>query len=668
MHDLLLRVTSIVDINELKQGFRLGDFEVQPLQGQVIGESDAVRVQPRAMDVLMVLARNGGEVVERSVIIDEVWGGRAQSDEPLNRCITLLRRAFGDSRADPSIIDTIHKRGYRLIPPVTPLHPVKPGVTRSGDSKKPEQARPRRGARNSVSVAQASLAVAVLSLAIVLLVVIRQQGFHSIFAPRDADVASVAVLPFSELGDTGEEAFLGDGLSESIISRLASVPGLEVAARTSSFSFKGSNEDARKITSQLGVSYLINGSIRRIGSEFRILAELVDVGGKVVWSDSYEGMLQTGEIFTTQDAIANDIVAQIRPALPVADASRLIKTDPPTENIDAYELVLRGQFFLQRRDEAPLRKSIALFQEAIALDRSYGDAYVGMATAYALLPFYSYETVASSFDDAMTIIERGAGLDSTVDEKATGIMAFMLFYGEWRWIESEISFRRAIDRSPHDSELLQWYSHFMGGVGRTREAHDSAMLAKTLDRLSPVVNQRLAITYLWMDETELALKQFEFAHELGMPPTTHPEAYLILLLRNGEYDKVRSLMVGMQRALRYEIDWVDSVIAAIKNPASRPAAVDAVVRAEQNGQVSMRYLFGVWMYLGETGRAIDAALHLIEDRPSFNTEILFVDEARELRRDPRFAELVRAIGLHRYWDKFGWPDACARKGGEIACT
>lgn len=143
---------------------------------------------------------------------------------------------------------------------------------------------------------------------------------------------------------------------------------------------------------------------------------------------------------------------------------------------------------------------------------------------------------------------------------------------------------------------------------------------------------------------------------------------MILLLRLGKYDDARSLMTGLQTVLGYGTDWIDPVLTAIQEPQYMPAAVEAVARAEQNDGISKQYLFGVWVYLNETDRALDVALELIQDRPSFNAEFLFSEESRALRSNPRFGDLVRAMGLDRYWDNFGWPKMCQREEEQIVCN
>ncbi len=636
---------------DLKQGFYLGDWEVRPLQLEVVGPDGKEHVEKRWMEVLVMLASRPGEVIERDEILDVVWEGRAMNDEPLNRCISQLRKVLGDSPQKPEFIATITKVGYQLIAPVRPLEPATPEAA-------PAEATPVADAPRSPSSMRA-LGLAAAALVAVGVLIIWMGGFP------EPDDASIVVLPFENLGDDPTQDDLGRGLAEEIRQRLASIDGLTVAGRTSSRAAFLSDKDAQTIADDLGVSYLLEGSIRVDGDDIRIATSLLQDSGYEVWSETYEMPLV--DIFQMQDEIANDIAGQVAPGIVAEGTGSLISTESSTQNPEAYLLHVRGQEQLATRSEDHLRRSITLFGEAIELDRGYADAYVGLATAHALLPFYSDEPMEESFDRARSIIATGAQADSSVDTKAAGIVAFMLFHSEWRWIESENAFRVALQNSPNDAELLNWYSLFQASVGRAAESLEFAARARDLEPLSPVVNQRLAVAHLWVNQNDLAEQQFAIAAEQGMPVTTQPEAYLVLLLRQDKLEIARLLMAGQQKLQGLDAAWVDALFMAMQDSAHNPAAIEAVERAVTTGNISDLHLFGAWVYLGEVERAIDTALRLTENRILFIPEFLFAVETAELRRHPRFAEVVRAIGLDRYWDYFGWPGLCRRDGDAIVC-
>ena len=170
---------------------------------------------------------------------------------------------------------------------------------------------------------------------------------------------------------------------------------------------------------------------------------------------------------------------------------------------------------------------------------------------------------------------------------------------------------------------------------------------------------------MWIDADADAARYAQIAEELGMGRT--PDAYIVLKFRQRDYAAVRPLLIGVQTMFGKATAWVDPLLAALASPERRPQAIEALARAEEARDVPPKYLFGSWLYLGETERAVDAGLRLVNDRPSFNVEFLFSREARALRQHPRFGELVRAIGLNRYWDRFGWPEMCRQSGDTISC-
>lgn len=616
---------------ELKQGFYAGEWEVQPLHNRIVGPEGEEHLEPKVMDLLLILAERPGEVIEKQELVDRIWDGRPVGDEPLTQCVTKLRRAFHESQS----VKNVPRRGYLIAYPVKPL-----------DEELPPTPRPQTRVRP-----------ALIGAAVALVIVL---GIIVFFYPPPAE-NSIAILPLGNAGDPADIYFV-DGFTNAVQHRLAGIPELKVAAPTSAYKFRDSSEDEKTIARRLGVAHLLVGNARKAGDEVHVTINLVDRDGFVMWSDSYS--VNINEISALQDDIANTVLGYISDTLA---ATYEITTDRPTRNMDAYDLVLQGSYHLARRGEDSLRLSIGLYQEALQLDESYADAYVGLATSYAVLPFYSREAVEGSFDLATAILEKGSEMNANVDVLGASIIAFIRYHTEWQWIEAEEAFDTALRYTPNDSDLLNWYSVFLAGVGRIEESLDIAVRARDLDRLSPVVNQRLAVAHLWAGNNDLANEYFEIANELGMAPATQPEAYVILLMRQGEYALALQLLSLQQMMMGYDDAWVEALFVAMQDPQYRADAVEVVLRAEQNGDITPLHLFGVWVYLDEEERAVDAALALIRDRVAFNTEFLFTEEATALRQHPRFGEVIRGIRLDAYWDYFGWPTMCEPQGADIVC-
>jgi Tfp pilus assembly protein PilF len=426
---------------------------------------------------------------------------------------------------------------------------------------------------------------------------------------------------------------------------------------------RDSTDDVRSIGQRLAVAYVLEGTVRRDGDRLRIDVQLVDAErGYRSWSAPYEGVL--GDIFALQDEIANDVVAKLRGTVSTELSATPIATSAPTNNFEAYALYERGRLNLHRRDENSLRRSILLFQQAIELDRHFGRAYVELAKAYALLPSYSAEIQDEMFDQALATLADGIKQDPSLDDSMQVVVA-LVAYARWDWIGAEVAFRRALEHAPNDPDLLVWYSQFLAAVGRPAASVEQAQRARQIDLLSPVVNHRLSVASMWIDADDDAARYVQVAEDLGMGPT--PDAYIVLKFRQRDYRAARPLLIGVQTMFARPTAWVDPLLDALAHPERRPQAVEALARAEKARDVPLKYLFGSWLYLGETERALDVALRLVNDRPSFNVEFLFAREARALRLHPRFGELVRAIGLNRYWDRFGWPETCHHSGDTINC-
>jgi TolB-like protein/DNA-binding winged helix-turn-helix (wHTH) protein/Flp pilus assembly protein TadD len=641
----------------LQAGFRLGGlWEVRPLLGTLEGEPGAVHLEPKVMSVLVFLAERSGEVISREELIERLWDGRIVSDEVLSRCISQLRTRLQDDPHEPRFIQTVPKIGYRLVATVEPHSPPSQHVNAE------TEAAAGAGASRGRGRALASAAIGVLVVVFGL--------FLGQAPPPDGDdpaveLPSIVVLPFVNRSDDPENEYFSDGLTEELIDRLASVAGLQVISSTTAFALNRHSEDVRSIAEQLGVTHVLEGHVRKDEERVRITVQLVDAKrGFQIWSQRFDSRLQ--DVFAVQDEIANSIVDELGPRL-ASGARHEISTLAPTEVMRAYELLLQARYHLRRREEAPIRRSIELFQEALELDPRLSAATVGLATAYALLPFYSSENAERMAELALAALQSGSQEDPALQSRAWEVLAF-LHLSRWEWIEAEQHFRRALTAAPNDADIHQWYSQQLARTGDAAGSLYHAQRAKRLDLLSPVVNYRLAVAYLWVDDDARARQQFMLASELGMGATANPNAYLVLLLRAGEYDEAARVLAHVSGQRGSPMDWVDPLLAALRDPAVEPAAREALGRAARDGSMSPQLLYAAWLYLGDIETALDIVLEQLLAKPAqFDVEFLFARETAALRRHPRFGEVLVALGLDLYWDTYGWPAFCARRDATIVC-
>jgi adenylate cyclase len=644
---------------ELRAGFRLGSlWEVRPLLGTLAGERGVVHLEPKVMGVLVCLAERAGEVVTRDEFIECVWDGRIVSDEVLSRCISQLRVRLLDDPREPRFIQTVPKIGYRLVTTVEPC----------GANSPPGSAAPRSAGTSRTSPAPAvwgrwrALGAAVIGLLVVAFGLHLGQLNRPPVDDPAVELPSIAVLPFVNRSDDPANEYFSDGLTEELIDRLGQVEGLQVVASTTAFALKNHREDVRSIAERLGVTHVLEGHVRKDEERIRITAQLADARrGFHVWSQRFDTHLR--DIFAVQDHIANSIVAELAPLF-FGGAPDEFRTLVPTEVMPAYELLLQARFHLRRREEAPIRRSIELFLQALELDPDFGAARAGLASAYALLPFYSDEDVERMSALALATLERGS---TEMQDEAWDVRAF-LHLSRWEWLEAEHDFRLALAAAPGDPDVHQWYSQQLARTGNAEGSLRHALTAKRLDVLSPVVNYRLAVAYLWVNDEERAQQQFMLAGELGMDPMANPNPYLVLLMRRGEYEEVGRVLSHMQDRLGGSKFWIDPLMAAVHDPAARPAAREALGRAAREQSIAPQLLYAAWLYLDEVDAALDVVINDLSGTPArFDVEFLFARETAALRRHPRFGEVLVALGLDGYWDRYGWPASCARRNSTIVC-
>ena len=368
---------------ELSQGFRFGAFTAEPLKGSVAGDDgQSCHLAPKAMDVLVRLAEAAPKPVAREDLITAVWGERYVSDEVLTHAIKELRHALGDSPTRPQYIETIPKRGYRLLKKARPIDDPTPT---------------RKGGKRRYLVIAASLALVVVACSWLVVKLTRDGGLtdatpeaHEVTVSGITvnPVPRIAVLPFADLSPDGGQEYFSDGISEEILNQFAKVPGLRVISRQSAFSFKGQNVDIPTIAAKLDVSYVLEGSVRRSGDRVRITAQLIDAkDSSNLWAEAYDRDYSAHNLIEIQSDIARAITGQLRLTLTGYVEARLARV--PTENTEAYAAYLIGRERLKNRRLAELGDAIEQFSLAIDLDPQFADAYAGLADACDLHASYS---------------------------------------------------------------------------------------------------------------------------------------------------------------------------------------------------------------------------------------------------------------------------------------
>ena len=350
-------------------GFTVDGWTVQPALARVSRDDVEVRLEPKVMEVLVYLAQRPGQLVSRQELETAVWAGTIVSYDALTGAIQKLRKAFNDDPRHPRLIETLSKKGYRLVAAVEPLS----GNPGSPVSDTPNLPAASSGTRRWRWTMAAGLLVIVL---LAMTGIYLQQA--TVPAPPDTPVitASIAVLPFRYLGNDPEQDYFSDGMTDELITGLAKHRGLLVIARDSSFIYRDSNIDPAEIARRLRVRYLLQGSVRRADDQLRINAQLLDSEqGSLVWAESYDGTLE--DVFALQDRITRQIVASL--SLQIA-APATATSSSGTGNMEAYDnfLIGRKHFYLYNNREENL-KAREFFATAIRYDENFADAWAMLA-------------------------------------------------------------------------------------------------------------------------------------------------------------------------------------------------------------------------------------------------------------------------------------------------
>ena len=418
--------------------YRFGPFSFDP-RGRILfrGPKD-VGLPPKAADTLGMLLANAGEVVDKSALLDTVWAGTVVGEGSLTRTISILRRALGGRASSDEYIATVSKRGYRFV---APLLRTTPAGEKAADGR-----------------------------------------------------VMFAVLPFEDLSPGRPGAYFSDGLTEEMIGHLSRLnpERLAVIARTSSMMYKGTRKRVAEIGAELGVHYVLEGSVRRGRGRIRVAAQLIRVSDEThVWAENYER--PAGDMLRLQCDVAAAIAREIQVKL----APRVLQrfSGAPGVSADAYEACLKGRHALNQRTERGMRESIKHFEQSLRESPTYAPAYAGMADAYVMLACRGMVPSKETFARARSAALRALELDSELGD-AHGSLAHVRLH-DWDWEGLDDVFRRAMQLSPSLAIVYYWYGEYLMSQGRSDEAIAVTRLAQRMDPLSPVIRASLAmILYL----------------------------------------------------------------------------------------------------------------------------------------------------------------------------
>jgi TolB-like protein/DNA-binding winged helix-turn-helix (wHTH) protein len=442
---------------------QIGEWIVQPALDSISRGSETQKLEPRAMRLLLCLAESAGAVVSVDKLLAEVWPDVVVGSASVYQAVSQLRKVLGDVHPEPTYIATVPRKGYRLIASVQPV-----GAPAAPEAPK---APGRTAAPRGVWIAAGAFVV----LALIATYFVRHMpGKGDALADNGVVIdKSIAVLPFADMSEKKDQEYFSDGLAEELIEQLGNTAGLKVIARTSSFSFKGKSDDIPTIALKLKVANILQGSVRRAGSHLRVSTQLIRAeSGQSLWSESFDREFQ--DVFTIQDEIAAAVVAALKLRL---NAGSTANRGHGTTNPEAYNAYLLGRQLSNQSTVPTWRQAVEAYQNAIALDPQYAEAYADLAMSQYFLADNTADVALGKLAEQSA--QKAIDLDP---ELATGysVRGYMRYLHSYDWSGAESDFKQALALEPTDSRILSRYGNLLGDLGRTEEA--TAMLRKAIEQ------------------------------------------------------------------------------------------------------------------------------------------------------------------------------------------
>lgn len=453
---------------------------------------------------------------------------------------------------------------------------------------------------------------------------------------------SIAVLPFVNIGGDPEQEYFSDGLAEDLINALARVRGLRVSARTSSFRFRGKQDDVRDVGRLLNVSKVMEGSVRKAGNRFRVSLQLVDVeNGYQVWADRYDFEMQ--DMFAMQDQVSTSVVDALKMQL-VDSKTRIVRT----QNVEAYEHVLKGRFYWNKRTQEGLRLAVDHFSKAIAIDDECAAAYSGLCDAYFAIEFHGAASPQQAYPKARAAAVKALSIQSNMEQAQTSLAHIMALY-EWKWQEAERGFQAALRINENYMQAHLYYAtDVLATTGRLDEALAEINSALQLDPLSLIVNACAGGVLVFCRKYDEAIEQllrtveleptFYFAH------WTLGRAYML----GGDTDKA---IDAFQRACDLHAGHPltrGGLASALSMAGRREEALEILQqlhRLPDSVYVPASMIAAVYVALGEFDLAFEWLERAYVERCGWLSWIKVEPRMDPLRSDPRFRSLLSRMHL-----------------------
>jgi TolB-like protein/DNA-binding winged helix-turn-helix (wHTH) protein/Tfp pilus assembly protein PilF len=638
---------------KLNESVRFADFELNPQTYRLSRHRRALKLERIPTEILIFLIEHKGELVTREQIVERIWGRNAflDTDNSLNGAIRKIRQALRDDAEKPCFIQTITGHGYRFIADLRCDSPLAAPTSAENSSLATSDSAadlppPTLVQRVPFQPVLSWLTVAAISLGLVVLVLLAGWiASRSRTAQAPPSRIMLAVLPFENLTGDATQEYFSDGLTEEMITQLGNLDPkrLGVIARTSVMHYKNNQSSLDQVGRELGIQYILEGSVRRDANNVRVAAQLIETKDQThVWARQYDREV-TG-LLNLQGEIAREIADEIQ--LTLGDHRQAVgHVNPAPHNYEAYDLYLRGQYFFNKRTAADLEEAITLFQQALNKDPNYARAYAGIAASYVILPGYNARPQGEFISRGRAAALKALQIDEASAEAHTAL-ALLVQNFDWDWQTAEREFRRAIELNPNYATAHHWYAEHLTWRGRFDEALQESERARQLDPLSLIVAADNGAILYFSRQYDQAIERWRSVQAMD-PDFLRAHLIIGAYTEKGMY---REALAENER-LRSKIEppsfwsWQAYIYGREGQTAEAWRAIEKLLSLNNRRSVDP-FVVG-WAYLGLRDK--DQAMFWLERahaQHSIELVTLKVNPIFDfLRQDPRFANLLTSVGL-----------------------
>jgi TolB-like protein/DNA-binding winged helix-turn-helix (wHTH) protein/Tfp pilus assembly protein PilF len=656
-----------VESRPAKPLYEFGPFRLDSSEHVLLRNGEPVPLRPKEFAVLLALVENHGHVLTKDELLKAVWPDQSVEEGNLNRQVSTLRGVLGETPDELMYVETVPRVGYRFVAPVREIRgrgadvvverrtiarivteeeveanglgeslpAFEPKALLTTGEKERRVSRRRRLALVGAGVLLVGLALALT------------QPWRS-REPREkravATVRSLAVLPFKPIGAGEEDEYLGLGMADALITKLSNLREINIRPTSAVRKYGTRDQDPVAAARELGVEAVVEGNVQRVGERVRVTVQLVSVqDGAPLWAETFDEHFTN--IFAVQDRISEQVARALTLKLNTAELELLTKRY--TENSEAYRLYLKGRYFWNKRTVEGLNKGIGYFNEAIEKDPSYALAYVGLADSYSLLSDYNGLPPKKSYPPAREAAEKALELDERLAE-AHAALAFIKAAYDWDWPGAEREYRRAIELNPNYETAHQWYAEYLSGMGRHEEALAEIRRAKEINPLSLIINAVEAWVLYHAREYEQSIAQSRKVVEMD-PNFAEVYEYLKRCYdQKGMYREAIAARQTRRKLAGYDAEETASLREAA---AATSASVYWQKRLEQELEEAKREpstpfdMAEIFAQLGRRDEAFAWLEKAYEERSFLMMYLKVAPKLDPLRSDPRYADLLRRVGL-----------------------